>query len=39
MTILRYQRKIVQKKSDDDNGGFQQQVPQLLVDEYNHRRD
>ena len=28
--------KTVKKKSDDDNGGFQQQVPQRLVDRYEH---
>ena len=24
------------KKSDDDNGGFQQQSPQRLIDRYKH---
>ena len=29
-------KKNVQKRSDDDNGGFQQQSPQRLVDRYKH---
>ena len=29
-------RKYVQKKSDDDYGGFQQQSPQRLIDRYMH---
>ena len=24
------------KKSDDDNGGFQQQIPQWFIDRYEH---
>ena len=34
--ITTVSKKNVQKKSGDDNGGFQQQVPQRLVDEYEH---
>ena len=33
---LRYQRKLFKKISDDDDGGFQQQRPQRLIDEYEH---
>ena len=34
--ITTVSKKNFQKKSDDDNGGFQQQVPQRFVDRYGH---
>ena len=36
--ITTVSKKNFQKKSDDDNGGFQQQVPQRFVDGYDHTR-
>ena len=35
-TFEQFLNKNDRKKSDDDNGEFQQQVPQRLVDEYEH---
>ena len=32
-------KKNVQKKSDNDNGGFQQQSTQRLLDRYDHMND
>ena len=29
-------KRKLSKKSDDDDGGFQQQVPQRLIDRYEH---